>query len=75
MPEPVHTEFGYHAIVVKEIVPAVDEPQSVAFETLREELATSKRTLRLQSLLQDLRGKTRVRFSADAQKILAALDL
>jgi parvulin-like peptidyl-prolyl isomerase len=75
VPEPVHTEFGYHAILVSEIVPALEEPRSVAYETLRGELATSKRTQRLQELLHDLRASTRVSFSADAQKILAALDL
>ena len=75
VPEPVHTEFGYHAILLTEIVPAFDQPQSVAFETLRQEIVTRKRTQQLQALLTDLRKSTRVKFADDAQKILATLDL
>ncbi|HET8932646.1 MAG TPA: peptidylprolyl isomerase [Polyangiales bacterium] len=75
VPEPVHTEFGYHAILLTEIVPALDEPQSVAFETIRQEIVTRKRTQQLQELLSDLRKRTRVKFADDTQKILATLDL
>jgi parvulin-like peptidyl-prolyl isomerase len=73
-PEPVHTEFGYHAILLTEIVPASEQPQSVAFETLRQEISTSKRTQKLQTLVADLRKSTRVKFAPDAQKILATLE-
>jgi parvulin-like peptidyl-prolyl isomerase len=72
---PVHTQFGEHAIVVTEIAPALEEAQSVAFETLRGEIATQKRAQRLNVLLGDLRKRTRVKFAPEAQKILAALDL
>lgn len=75
VPEPVHTQFGYHAILLTEIVPAFEEPQSVAFETIRQEIATRRRTQQLQALLADLRKNTRVKFAEDAQKILATLDL
>jgi parvulin-like peptidyl-prolyl isomerase len=75
VPEPVNTEFGYHAILLTEIVPALDEPQSVAFETLRQEIVTRKRTQQMQALLTDLRKHTRVKFADDTQKILATLDL
>jgi hypothetical protein len=74
VPEAVKTQFGYHAILVREIVPALNEPKSVAIETLRGELATRKRAQRLDALLGDLRKRTPVKFSPDAQKILAALD-
>lgn len=75
VPEPVHTQFGYHAILITEIVPANEEPKSVAFETLRQELALKKRTQQLHALLGDLRKNTRVKFADDAQKILATLEL
>jgi parvulin-like peptidyl-prolyl isomerase len=74
VPDVVKTEFGYHAILVREIVPARNEPQSVAFETLRGELATRKQAQRLEVLLSDLRKRTPVKFAPDAQKILASLD-
>jgi hypothetical protein len=74
VPDAVKTQFGYHAILVREIVAALDAPKSVAFETLRGELATRKQAQRLDALLSDLRKRTPVKFSPDAQKILAALD-
>ncbi|HTU61294.1 MAG TPA: peptidylprolyl isomerase [Polyangiales bacterium] len=74
VPNVVKTQFGYHAIWVHEIVPAREEPQSVAFETLRGEIATRKQTQRLDALLNDLRKRTPVKFAPDAQKILATLD-
>jgi parvulin-like peptidyl-prolyl isomerase len=75
VPEPVHTQFGYHAIVLSEIVAARNEPPSVAFETLKPEIATKKRAQRLEQLLTDLRKRTPVKFAPDTQKILATLDL
>lgn len=74
VPNVVKTQFGYHAILIREIVPAWEDPQSVAFETLRGEIATRKQAQRLDSLLSDLRKRTRVKFAPDAQKILATLD-
>jgi parvulin-like peptidyl-prolyl isomerase len=73
--EVVHTQFGYHAIVVREIVPAVNASASVAFETLEQEISTRKRAQQLDALLSDLRSSTPVKFSPDAQKILASLEL
>lgn len=74
VPDPVRTRFGYHAILVREILPAEAQPRSVAFETLRSELSTQHEKRRLDALLSDLREHTRVRFADDAHKLLAALD-
>ena len=74
VPNVVKTQYGYHAILISEIVPAREEPQSVAFETLRREIATRKQAQRLDALLTDLRKRTPVKFAPDAQKILATLD-
>jgi peptidyl-prolyl cis-trans isomerase C len=74
VPTVVKTQFGYHAILIREIVPALEKPQSVAFETLRAEIATRKQAQRLDALLSDLRKRTPVKFAPDAQKILATLD-
>lgn len=74
VPDVVKTEFGYHVILVREIVPAHKEPQSVAVETLRREIAARKQAQRLDGLLRELRKRTPVKYAPDAQKILAALD-
>lgn len=74
VPTVVKTQFGYHAILIREIVPALEKPQSVAFETLRPEIATRKQAQRLDALLSDLRKRTPVKFAPEAQKILATLD-
>jgi len=74
VPDVVKTQFGYHAILVREIVPPHSEPESVAFETLRREIATRKQAQRLDALLSELRKRTPVKFAPDAQKILATLD-
>ena len=74
VPDVVKTQFGYHAILVREITPPKNDPQSVAFETLRREIAAGKQAQRLEALLSDLRKRTPVKFAKDAQKILATLD-
>jgi len=74
VPNVVKTQFGYHAILIREIVPALEQPQSAAFETLRPEIVTRKQAQRLDALLSDLRKRTPVKFAPDARKILATLD-
>jgi peptidyl-prolyl cis-trans isomerase C len=75
VPEPVRTEYGYHAIVLTEIIPPKLVPKVEAFSALREELETSERKQRLDALMVELQNHTRVTYAQDAPKQLAALEL
>lgn len=74
VPDPVRTEFGWHAIVLTEITPAHTTPRAEAEATLRDELATKKRAQSLASLLELLRQRTRVAHAPREQQLMAALD-
>lgn len=74
VPEPVRTEFGWHAIVVTEITPASTTPRAEADATLRAELATRKRSQLLNGLLDGLRQRTRVAHTPGGQQLLAAIE-
>jgi parvulin-like peptidyl-prolyl isomerase len=75
VPEPVRTNYGYHAIVLTEIIPPKVIPRQEAFNALREELETSERKQRLDALVLELQHNTRVTYAQDAPKQLAALEL
>jgi parvulin-like peptidyl-prolyl isomerase len=75
VPRPVRTEYGYHAIVVTEITPAVITGKPEAFATLHAELTTAKRKARLDALLRELQQHTPVRYAADAEGRLAQVGL
>jgi len=74
VPQPVRTEYGYHAIVVTEIVAATLVPRADALQTLRAEIAVTKRQARMTGLLQQLQGRTRVKYAPDTQQQLASLE-
>lgn len=57
---PKHTSFGWHAIVVTEIVPAQNTTLEQARDTLRKELATTQRKAALDALVESTREKHRV---------------
>lgn len=54
VPNAVRTDFGWHAIVVTEIVPARNTPLVEAHATLRAELMKARRSAALDELVHDL---------------------
>nr|MDQ3037852.1 peptidylprolyl isomerase [Myxococcota bacterium] len=58
--EPVRTSFGWHAIVLTEIVPAWRAPADEVEEIVREELAIEARAQRLEELVRELAGRTAI---------------
>jgi parvulin-like peptidyl-prolyl isomerase len=75
VPEPVRTQFGYHAIVLTRIEPAHTTPRAEADATLRSELETKKRKARTDALLLELKDRTRITYAPDGAKLLADLEL
>ena len=73
VPEPVRTQFGYHAILVTEIVPARGTPRSEALELLQAELGTHLHEKRVTALLTELRQRTPVTYARDVDSALAGL--
>lgn len=75
VPEPVRTQFGYHAIVLTHIEPAHATPRAEADATLRSELETKKRKVRADALLLGLKDRTHITYAPDGAKLLADLEL
>ena len=75
VPEPVRTSYGWHAIRVTEILPAVSTPYDKAAEQLRAELLTQKRKARIDELIAQLRQNYGVQIDDHAAQTLAALAL
>ena len=75
VPDPVRTQFGYHAIVVTEIVPASSTPKAEAFNTLRAELGTTLHEQRVAALINELRKGTRIAYAQKIERLLASLEL
>lgn len=75
VPSPVRTQFGYHAIVVTEILPGSETPKPEALDVLRGELGTSMHQKQLASLLEGLRQRTQVAYTPQVEKLLADLEL
>jgi parvulin-like peptidyl-prolyl isomerase len=73
--EPVHTSFGWHAIVVTEIRPAASVPLSAARPQLQRELAVRRNKERLVVLLQRLQAHTAVQYSQTIRQAFTQLDL
>lgn len=74
VPEPVRTSFGYHAVVVSELLPATHTPPAEAQATLRTELEAARHKQRFDALLKTLQRQTPVSYAADTATPLAALD-
>lgn len=72
VPEPVRTSFGFHAIKVIEIAPAVDIDLVGATKVLKEELLTEKRKQRVDDLLQAFRKRYGVELDGQAARSLLA---
>lgn len=71
--EPVRTQYGWHAIVVTDIVPAVKVDEATARAQLQRELDRDQRKLALDALLRELRSSTGVSYNPEVQKALASL--
>ncbi len=75
VPEVVRTSFGWHAIVVTEIKPALSMPFEEAEAELREEGLGQARVEAVDGLLRRLRTQTPVEVDQGAQEALASLEL
>ena len=75
VPQPVRTSYGFHAIVVTEIVPALAIPFEEAEADVRAELATERRRERLDAFLEDLRDRYEIRIDETAVREALAQDL
>jgi hypothetical protein len=74
VPAPVHTQFGWHAIVLREILPETHVPEVEARAQLQRELELSARQHRLEALARELSGRTRVSYAERTREALATLD-
>ena len=75
VPEPVHTIFGWHAIVVSEIRPATAVSLAEARAELQRQLETQLRRRKIDSMLATLRSQTPIQYAATLRQTLDALDL
>jgi len=75
VPEPVRTQFGWHAIIVTAITPEKNLSLDDAREKLRAELTIVKQRAALAALLVQLETGTRVAHLGEAQRAMAALEL
>jgi peptidyl-prolyl cis-trans isomerase C len=73
--QPVRTLYGWHAIRVLEIRPAVSTPYAAAAEQLRPEVVLEQKKQRVDELIAMLRERYRVERPADIRQILAKLEL
>lgn len=72
--DPVRTIYGWHVIVLREIVPEKRVPVSVARAELEAEITVKKRQARLEALLRRLQSRTPVKYGADVKTALATLE-
>ena len=75
VPEAVRTQFGYHAIVVTEIVRASSTPKPEALDVLRAELGKNLHEQRVTALLTELRKQTKVAYAQKLESLLGSLEL
>ncbi|HEX7479859.1 MAG TPA: peptidyl-prolyl cis-trans isomerase [Polyangiales bacterium] len=72
---PVRTEYGWHAIVVTEITPAVRIPLADAKPGLVKEIETQAHKAALDALVARLRAGTSITYDAKGRNALGTLDL
>jgi parvulin-like peptidyl-prolyl isomerase len=73
VPGVVQTSFGWHAIRVTEIDPAIATSKEEAFVTLRKELLVQHQTARVQEFLRQLAAAHPVKLSDKAAQALGSL--
>ncbi|UJR79500.1 peptidylprolyl isomerase [Sandaracinus amylolyticus] len=70
--EPVRTRFGWHAIVLTEVMPPWEAPRDEVEAAMRQELAVEARAARLEELVRELAGRTPVeRDGAVIERVIA----
>jgi parvulin-like peptidyl-prolyl isomerase len=72
---PVRSRFGWHAIRVTEIKPAVNQSLAEAAAVLREELLVERRAKLANDLIERLRKEHGVEVADTALEVLAAFDM
>lgn len=75
VPQPVKTEYGWHAIYVTKIVPAKDVSLAEATPELRAEIEVAKRQKRFAAMVADLRTEIAVAQEPGSDRILGELEL
>lgn len=75
VPEPVKTPYGWHAIRVLQIHPAVSTPYAEAAEQLRPELILARKKEIVDELIAGARKQHRVELSGELRETLAKLEL
>jgi hypothetical protein len=71
---PVRTQFGWHAIWLREILPEASVPEAEAHAELAKELRLSKRQRRLDALLKQLEQRANVTYAPKVRDALAVLE-
>lgn len=74
VPTPVRTQFGWHAIWLREILPEQRVPETVARAELSREIALNKRQRRLDALLKQLEQRASVVYAPKVRDALAVLE-
>jgi peptidyl-prolyl cis-trans isomerase C len=74
VPKPVKTLFGWHAIVVEEIIPAEEKTEAEAREIVREELLLDARIEHTRELIEMLRARTPIEIADSARDLLAGIE-
>ena len=74
VPEPVLTQFGWHAIVLREIIPEHRVAEAEARAQLRQELSVAGHKTRLEGLTRALQARVRVSYAEQAREALGTLE-
>lgn len=74
VPEPVHTQFGWHAIWLREILPEEQMPEADAKKVLAQELTVTKRQRKLDTLLKQLEQRANPSYAPTVRDLLAVLE-
>ena len=74
VPVPIKSQFGWHAIVVKEIVPADVKTEAEARDILRDELMRQARVRHVREFVARLRKDTPVEIVPSAREQLAGIE-
>lgn len=71
VPDPVRTQFGWHAIWLREILPAEHVPEAVARAQLSREIELNKRRARLEALVKEVQQRAGVAYAQTVRDALA----
>jgi hypothetical protein len=74
VPEPVRTQYGWHAIWVREFLPEERVLENVAREQLSHEIQLNKRRARVEALLKQRQDRAGVTYAPNVRDALAVLE-